>query len=306
MNGEQTRSDLEISTLGLFGNSLKNDLPQAVATIVDRCALRGVEVVAAEELGPALPDSIPVLSNREVLARSQVIVSLGGDGTMLQTARSLGTSGVPLLGVNLGSLGYLTDVPLAQLGEAIDRVLAGDFHLETRSRVYCSLRREGREIATHRALNDIVVNMGQLPRPLDLELFLDGFAVGQFLGDGIIVATPTGSTAYSLSAGGPICHWAVAGLLITPICPHSLGLRPVVVSDETRIEVLLHETGEGAVLAADGQRSDTLQNGDRLIYRQSNREVNLVKFPQSNFYEVMRHKLNWGGRHRNAFRDPSC
>lgn len=306
MTDEETKFPLKISTLGLFGNPTKADLRGAIEAIRDGCRNRGTDLVACEDLRPVLPSDVQVLPADAVVAGSQMIVALGGDGTMLQTAGALGTSGVPLLGVNLGSLGYLTDVPLGQLEEAIGRVLDGDYHLETRSRVYCSLQRGGQTIATHRALNDIVVNMGPLPRPLDLELFLDGFPVGKFLGDGIIVATPTGSTAYSLSAGGPICHWAVPGLLITPICPHSLGLRPVVVSDDTRIELVVHETGEGAVLAADGQRSDILINGDRLVYRQSKREVNLVKFPQSNFYEVMRHKLNWGGRHRSAPDDMSC
>lgn len=306
MSREEIDAAPAISVVGLFGNPNKVELAPAASRIRDLCAERGVDVIASAGLAPGLPEDFPCAPDQEVVDRSQLIVALGGDGTMLGTARSLGTSGVPLLGVNLGSLGYLTDVPIGGLGEAIEQVLAGEFHLETRSRVYCSLMRDGGIVADHRALNDIVVNMGPLPRPLDMELFLDDFPVGRFLGDGIIVATPTGSTAYSLSAGGPICHWAVPGLLVTPICPHSLGLRPVVVSDDTRIELLLHETGEGAVLAADGQRSDTLRNGDRLVFRQSKREVNLVKFPRSNFYAVMRHKLEWGGRHRIERRDAEC
>lgn len=288
--------------IGLFGNETKEELPRAIADIVQRCVRSGVEVIVSEDLAGISPAGVRSLRDQDLVQNTQLIIALGGDGTMLRAARLLGTSGVPLLGVNLGSLGYLTDVPLERLGEALDRVLAADYHLETRSRVYCSLLRDGQPIATHRALNDMVVNMGPLPRALDMELFLDDFAVGKFLGDGIIVSTPTGSTAYNLSAGGPICHWAVAGLLITPICPHSLGLRPVIVSEGTRIELLLHQTGEGAVLAADGQKSEVLRNGDRLAFRQSNREVNLVKFPDSNFFAVMRHKLNWGGQHRSSRR----
>lgn len=295
-----------LERVGLFGNAEKDELPEAIETIVQRCAKGGVEVITSQDLARISPAGLRSLRDPDLIQNTQLIIALGGDGTMLRAARLLGTSGVPLLGVNLGSLGYLTDVPLDRLGEALDRVLAGDYHLETRSRVYCSLMRHGEGIATHRALNDMVVNMGPLPRALDMELFLDGFPVGKFLGDGIIVSTPTGSTAYSLSAGGPICHWAVPGLLITPICPHSLGLRPVIVSEETRIELLLHQTGEGAVLAADGQKSEILQNGDRLAFRQSNREVNLVKFPDSNFYAVMRHKLHWGGSHRSVRRDARC
>ncbi len=127
---------------------------------------------------------------------------------------------------------------------------------------------------------------------------MDDDSLGRFLGDGVIVSTPTGSTAYNLSAGGPICHSAVPCLLVSPICPHALGMRPLVVSEDTRIELVLHETGDGAVLTADGQKTNVLRDGDRLVFREANREVSLVKFPQSNFYRVMRHKLDWGGTRR--------
>jgi NAD+ kinase len=303
MNTGEETPRREIKALGLFGNPTKEGLPLALDTIRTICSEAGIVVSASEDLTPSLPTDFPTLPNQELVAGSDAIVALGGDGTMLRGARILGTSGVPLLGVNLGSLGYLTDVPLKELDAAVRRLLAGDFHLETRSRVYCSVWRQGKRVALHNALNDLVVNMGPIPRALDMELFLDDFPVGQFLGDGIIVSTPTGSTAYNLSAGGPICHWAIPGLLVTPICPHSLGLRPVIISNETKIELLLHETGEGAVLAADGQRSDLLKNGDLLKFRQSDREINLVKFPDSNFFKVMRHKLNWGGHHRSSFKE---
>lgn len=293
----------EIRTLGLFGNPSKEGLPFALDLIQGLCSAAGVTVSASKDLAPSLPAGFPAIPVEELVAGSDAIVALGGDGTMLRAARKIGTSGVPLLGVNLGSLGYLTDVPLKGLESALSRLLAGDYHLETRSRVYCSVWRDGQRVAIHNALNDLVVNMGPIPRALDMELFLDDFPVGRFLGDGIIVSTPTGSTAYSLSAGGPICHWAIPGLLVTPICPHILGIRPLIVSDETKIELKLHETGEGAVLAADGQRSDLLQNDDVLKFRQSDREINLVKFPDSNFFKVMRHKLNWGGQHRSAYRE---
>ena len=140
--------------------------------------------------------------------------------------------------------------------------------------------------------------MGSLPRALDMELTLDGDSLGRFLGDGIIVSTPTGSTAYSLSAGGPICHPSVLGLIISPICPHSLGMRPLIVSKDTKIELILHETGEGASLTTDGQKAIELADGDRVVFREADNEVALVKFPQSHFYRVLRHKLNWGGTKR--------
>jgi NAD+ kinase len=133
-----------------------------------------------------------------------------------------------------------------------------------------------------------------------MELMMDGDSIGRFLGDGIIISTPTGSTAYNLSAGGPICQSDVPCLLVAPICPHSLGVRPLIVSQGTRIELLVHETGDGAVLTADGQKTHVLDDGDRVVFRQADREVNLVKFPQSSFYRVMRHKLKWGATARRA------
>ena len=298
----QTPQD-PIKRVGLFGNPNKNDLPGAVETIASLCTAAGASVFASEDLAEVIPATVPVLTNEDLIESVDVVIALGGDGTMLRAGRVLGLSGVPLLGVNLGSLGYLTDVPLDELSEAVEKLLAGQFHIDTRARVYCSVWREGAKIATANALNDLVVNMGPLPRAMDMELLMDGDSLGRFLGDGIIVSTPTGSTAYNLSAGGPICQSTVDCLLVAPICPHSLGMRPLIVADDTKIELILHETGEGAVLTADGQRTHTLADGDRLAFRESNREVNLIKFPQSSFYRVMRHKLNWGGTRRRVRKD---
>ncbi len=298
MSGSEKNSPTPIKRVGLFGNPLKSDLPDAVRTIGDLCSSAGVEVFASEDLAGGVPSSISILPNEDLIEKVDVVIALGGDGTMLRASRVLGLSGVPLLGVNLGSLGYLTDVPLEELSAAVEQLIAGKFHIDTRSRVYCSVWREGNKIATAGALNDLVVNMGPLPRALDMELLMDGDSLGRFLGDGIIVSTPTGSTAYNLSAGGPICQSTVNCLLVAPICPHSLGMRPLIVASDTKIELLLHHTGEGAVLTADGQRTNTLASGDRLAFREAHREVNLVKFPDSSFYRVMRHKLNWGGTRR--------
>ncbi len=287
-----------IKTIGLFGNPTKKDLPPASETIVNLCRAAGVAVLASEDLAGVLDRNLTCLPNDELINHVDVVIAFGGDGTMLRAARVLGQSGVPLLGVNLGSLGYLTDVPLDELASAVTDLLAGKYHLDARSRVYCSVWRDGRKIASSSALNDLVVNMGPLPRAIDMELFMDKDSLGRFLGDGLIVSTPTGSTAYNISAGGPICQSTVPCLLVAPICPHSLGMRPLVVADDTEIELILHETGEGAVLTADGQKTHILADGDRLSFKEARQEVVLVKFPHSSFYRVMRHKLNWGGPRR--------
>ncbi len=288
----------KVRRIGIFGNPRKSELPPAVESIFALCAEHGVSLAASSDLAGTLSKEIPILSNPDLVEAVDVVIAFGGDGTMLRAARVLGQTGVPLLGINLGSLGYLTDVPLVELDKAVLALISGDYHLDTRSRVYCNVFRDEKLIATANALNDLVVNMGPLPRALDMELVLDGDTLGQFLGDGVIFSTPTGSTAYNLSAGGPICHSAVPCLLVAPICPHSLGMRPLIVSRDTTVELILHETGEGAVLTADGQKTHVLANGDRLEFREADHEVNLVKFSHSTFYRVMRHKLHWGGHSR--------
>ena len=288
--------------IGLFGNPGKEDLPAAVDVIERRCRTDGVDLLLPHDLARHLGVSGGGLPDLELVDRADVIVALGGDGTMLQAARVIGTTGVPLLGINLGSLGYLTDVPVDELESALGMVLASNFSLEPRARVYGKVWRDGREIAAESALNDLAVNMGALPRALDLELRVDDQSLGRFVGDGMIFSTPTGSTAYNLSAGGPICHAAVDCLLLTPICPHSLGMRPLIVGQHAMVELLLHDAGAGATLTADGQSATDLQTADLLTFRVSDPEVQLVKFPRSNFFRVLRHKLNFGAPPRRQRR----
>jgi NAD+ kinase len=290
---------MTINSIGLFGNLDKEDIHAAVQFIRARCASAGVQVLLTRQLAAVVggEDGLPT---SELVAQVDVVMALGGDGTMLQAARALGSTGTALLGVNLGSLGYLTDVPVQEVGRALDGLLSGDYHLERRSRVSCMAWRNGQQLATLSALNDIVLNMGPLPRALELEARLASESLGRFLGDGIIVSTPTGSTAYSLSAGGPVCHPDVPCLLVTPICPHSLGMRPLIVPEGIPIEVMLHQVGQGAQLTADGQVSETLHDGDHVVFRVAEGNVCLVKFPQSNFYRVLRHKLDWGAPKRQG------
>lgn len=303
------RSDVVVRQLGLCGNPRKADLSAAVAVVLRTCRERQIQVSVCRELADIVESAATFLDDGELVAGADVIVAMGGDGTMLRAARMIGDQGTPLLGINLGSLGYLTDVPVAGLQTALARVLDGDFVLAGRSRVHGSLWRAGAVTANAVGLNDIVVNMGPLPRVLDLELRVGGTSLGRFLGDGVIFATATGSTAYSLSAGGAICQPELPGLLVTPICPHSLGVRPLILSDRLDIELVLHEVGDGATLTADGQVATPLQNRDRLTCRLTPPTVRLVKFHDSDFFEVLRHKLHWGtsprlredgGRHHDS------
>lgn len=287
-----------ITSLGLCGNPHKEGLLPALRTIREICAAGGVGLRWSHDLARVLDDESSGIDDLDLVAGSEAIVALGGDGTMLRAARIIGTSGVPLLGINLGSLGYLTDVPVAELPAAMRRILAGDYHLETRTRVHCTVWRGTRILTEEAGLNDVAVNMGPLPRTILLELRIDGVFLGRFLGDGIIFATATGSTAYNLSAGGAICEPRLPTLLVTPICPHSLGMRPLVLGPDATLEVVLHEVGNGATMTTDGQIPTPLQRGDRLRCHVTAPVVNLIKFPDSNFFRVLRHKLNWGAHPR--------
>lgn len=289
--------------IGLYGNPEKPDLPAALAEVRECCERSGVDYLLSSELA-LLDSSAPAaIDDAELLDRADALVVFGGDGTMLRASRLTADSGTPMLGINLGSLGYLTDVLISELTESLDLLFAGEFYLGIRKRVECRVRRDGEIISDALALNDIVVNMGPMPRAMHMEIKLDSALLGRFLGDGMIVSTPTGSTAYNLSAGGPIIHPGVSGLIVTPICPHSLAMRPLVVPDDKKIRLKLIDVGQGATLTADGQEAFPLMTGDNITYRIANKPVKLIKFPRSDFFRVVRRKLQWGAIKRRRNRD---
>ncbi len=289
---------MTIKTIGLFGNPDKSEIAEAILRVLARCEAEGVSTCAQDELASLVPGTTPICDTADLAKRSDVIISFGGDGTMLRVARSLEDSKTPLLGINLGALGYLTDVPLDELDDALDQLFAGKFMSAPRERVLGVVMREGREVVRCKALNDIVVNMGSLPRALHMEVRLDNVTLGRFLGDGLIVSTPTGSTAYNLSAGGPIVHPGVSSMVVNPICPHSLAIRPLLVPIEKTVELQLHNVGQGATLTSDGQEAFPLEEKDIVVYRRAKEPVFLVKFPSSDFFLAMRRKLQWGAINR--------
>jgi NAD+ kinase len=283
-----------IERIGLCGNPRKDELQAAVDTVQAIGAEHGVTIAMHGDLAEQLEMTELGLSDTQLVSTSDLVIALGGDGTLLRAARMIGDSGTPLLGINLGSVGYLTDIPIEGLPDALRRILAGDYVLAARARVQAGVWRDGALITEVAGLNDVVVNMGPLPRTLDLDLRLGGTQIGRWLGDGVIFATAAGSTAYSLSAGGAICAPDVPALLITPICPHSLGVRPLILGDDVDIELVLHEVGDGATLTADGQVATPLLNEDLLRCQLGPAVVNLVKFRDSNYFQVLHQKLHWG------------
>ena len=240
----------------------------------------GEQVISREEIGKKHPDFALVL---------------GGDGTLLSAARAVAHEGVPILAVNLGSLGFLTEVPLNELYVALESVDQGQCPVEERSVLDCHLIRNDQPITQNFALNDVVVNKSAISRLVEFDLYIDGNFVFQYKADGVIIATPTGSTAYSLAAGGPVLMPAVDAFVVTPVCPHSLTHRPLVVTETSQIELRVETGGEQAFLSIDGQVGLPVQQGDRVVCQRAAHKVKLLR-AQRTFFDVLRNKLKWGQR----------
>jgi len=253
-----------------------------------------LELLAEPELAEAT--GWPASSPEEIARRAELILVLGGDGTLIHAARTVRGRSVPILGVNLGSLGFLTEVPRSDVFARLAEVLAGRARLHTRMKLACRLHRAGKVIVEDEVLNDVVVNKGALARIADHEVSLDGQFMTTFKSDGVIIATPTGSTAYALAAGGPILHRALECAVVAPICPHALTQRPFVVPGEQVVTVTLRSPVADIYLTLDGQTGHALQQGDRLeIFRSPNRTV-LVSNPNIDYFGILRQKLHWGER----------
>jgi NAD+ kinase len=241
-----------------------------------------------------LADGSEVVADRDLAAQVDLVIVLGGDGTLLGAARLLEPA-VPVLAVNFGSLGFLTEVALPELYPTLELALSGDCRHEERRLLRAQVAREGGESRVDDVLNDVVVTKTARSRLLDLEVAVDGRFVSSFRADGLIVSSPTGSTAYNLSAGGPILHPLLPALVVTPICPHMLSHRPLVVLDHVTVEVRVRPAhGLEARVAFDGQRDVDLLPGDVLTVTRSPRVLRLVKAPARDYFELLRTKLKWG------------
>jgi NAD+ kinase len=273
---------------------------EVIATLVPRLQAwlgeRQLRVAVDEETAGCLGGSTKGVPREDLLRQSDLVIVLGGDGTLLALARTIGESKVPILPVNLGSLGFLTSVTLEEVFPVLEEVLAEKHRISERVLIETTVFRQQQEIFRQVALNDAVVNKAALARIIDLDLLIDGGYVCSYKADGLIISTPTGSTAYSLAAGGPIVYPVLDAFIITPICPHALTNRPVVIPDSTNIEVQLHADEQDVYLTLDGQVGITLQQNDRLAMRKSERRLRLVRPMRKTYFEILRNKLKWGAR----------
>ena len=257
---------------------------------------RGVAVNIQEEYSSLEAGSACAVPMGSIPEGADMVVVLGGDGTILAAARLLENADLPILGINLGSMGFLTEVSLEDIETALERVMAGDYFIEERMRLKVSLIRKGDLAAEFMVLNDVVINKGALARIIDVETEVDGKKVTTFKADGLIISTPTGSTAYSLAAGGPIVEPNLDIIIISPICPHTLTNRPLVVSGNSRVDIVLASDSGKVYLTLDGQEGLNLEVGDRVSALACERKVKLIRTGQRSFFDVLRTKLHWGHR----------
>jgi len=286
-----------------IGIIAKQNKPEAITIagqLVEWLRPRAIEVYIEEEVERSLSSSLlgprlNLMKREEIPNQVEMIIVLGGDGTLLSVARLVGNYGVPILGVNLGGLGFLTEITLEELYGVLEKVIRGDFATDERVVLLASVVRRGERLAEFTVLNDAVINKGALARIIDLETSVNGEYLTTFKSDGLILSTPTGSTAYNLSAGGPIVYPSLHCIIITPICPHTLTNRPIVVSDDVEIKTVLKSKRQEVLLTLDGQQGFMLEFEDAVEVRKSGTSIHLIKSPNRHYFEVLREKLKWGG-----------
>ncbi len=287
-----------------IGIIAKKNKPEAVAIANKLMAwLRSkkIEIYIEEEIGQLLlpapsEPSLKTIKRGTVPIDMEMIIVLGGDGTLLSVARQVWNKNIPILGVNLGGLGFLTEITMDELYRVLERVIQDDFEINEREVLNAAVIRRGERIAEFTVLNDAVINKGALARMIDLETTVNGEYLSTFRSDGLIISTPTGSTAYNLSAGGPIVYPSLHTIIITPICPHTLTIRPIIIPDDVKIRALLKSKSEEVLLTLDGQQGFTLEFEDVVEVGKAEGHILLIKSPYRHYFELLREKLKWGER----------
>ncbi len=273
----------------------KPELSTLVPGLLSWFREHGYQVVVDRETAPYARGA-ETLKREEMASRPlNFVVVLGGDGTLLSAARTVAKAGIPVLGVNLGSLGFLTEVRLEELYPTLEGIDAGKCDVETRAMVHCEVMRKNALVAQYDALNDIVVGKGTISRLNHCDVYIDGVFVSSYKTDSLIVSTPTGSTAYSLAAGGPILMPSVQAFVVTPVSAHSLTHRPLVVPDTSEIDLVVNTGADQAYLSVDGQIGMPMYDGDRVLCRKSEHQTKLLHI-HGTFFDVLRAKLKWGQR----------
>lgn len=280
-----------MAKIGICVNLTKDKDLKVTSSIIKWLEENNCEVIISEDIAKKL--NRPELGNSldAMYKESDFIIVLGGDGTLLGAARQMPWLQTPILGINMGHLGFITEVEVNDIFSSLERILNGQYKIEDRMMLEIVIIKENKAIETIYCLNDAGITRGTLSRMVKLKTFINDSYIDTYFSDGLLISTPTGSTAYSLSAGGPIISPGVKVILLTPICPHSLSSRSLVVSDEDRIEIEIIDDFQDVYLTADGQQGHKLKNGDRIIIKKAPFFAKLIKVSDRNFYDVLRTKL---------------
>jgi NAD+ kinase len=287
---------MSIKRIGIISKPKKAEIREVVLSLVQWLRERQIEVFIDKETGALLESAEKAMTRNEMPGQVDLLVVLGGDGTLLAAARALNRKPVPILAVNLGGLGFLTVITREELYPTLEAVLAGNFRTERRVQIEGELVRADEVISSFLALNDVVLNKGAIARILDFDVLVNGRFISTFKSDGLIVSTPTGSTAYSLAAGGPIVTPAVEAFIVTPICAHTLTNRPLVLPDSVQIEVVVKSQREVAYLTVDGQVGIATHSEDAVRLKKASSSVELIQPPTKDYFEILRQKLKWSER----------
>ena len=290
-----------MNRIGIIAKKNKPETVTIAGHLVEWLRPKKVEVYIEEEMGELLSQTLSQhhwksIKREGIPADIEMIVVLGGDGTLLSVARQVWNKNIPILGVNLGGLGFLTEITLNELYPVLEKVLRNDFEINEREVLNAGVIRNGKRIAEFIVLNDAVINKGALARIIDLETTINGEYLSTFRSDGLIISTPTGSTAYNLSAGGPIVYPSLHTIIITPICPHTLTIRPIIIPDDVKIRALLKSRDEEVTLTLDGQQGFGLEFEDVVEVGKAEGHILLIKSPYRQYFELLREKLKWGER----------
>lgn len=286
----------QFTTIGIFGKRAAPGVDKALRALLSYLQERNLSVLCEDSTSKHLPDlDIEPVDAEEIARRADLIIVVGGDGTLLHAGRTAAEHNVPLLGINLGRLGFMVDVTPDDMAPALDAVLAGNFVRDERLMLSTTVEGPEQDATAVLGLNDTVVRNRDFARVLEFDTYLDGEFISHHRADGIIIATPTGSTAYALSGGGPVLHPSLDTLALVPICPHTLSDRPLIVSAEHVIDVVISdETNTEALASCDGHRDRQLKGGDRVRIRRAEHSLQLIHPPGYNYFSLLRSKLGWG------------
>jgi NAD+ kinase len=285
---------MEIRKVGIVANTEKEKITEHARSLKEWLEERGLEVFIETEIAAKIGIR-GGLAGKDLARRAELIAVLGGDGTMLRTARYVAKYNVPIVGINMGSFGYLTEVNLNEMHSALELILRGNYLTEKRMMLDISIIHGKTIINAGTVLNDVVINRGNLSRIVELETTINNKYLTTYKADGLIISTPTGSTAYSLSAGGPIVYPEKDLIIINPICPHTLTNRPIILPEDSDLRVRVWSKERGATLTLDGQESYRIRSGDGITIRKSKYITKLVLSPHRSYWEILRSKLGWGG-----------